>query len=306
MSKNIELYTKSGLVIRQISNEFIKAKLNEKIRTVSELSEDFGVGRGTVQSALRALTNSKAITLYSRGHLGTFLIEKDISKLLEFSGISILLGAMPLPYSKRYEGLSTAIIKSFEDNLQMPVNMAYMRGAKIRIQMLLNDRYDFAITSKAAAMDYLKEHDDIEIVTDFGKESFLSKHVIMYNNENFKGITDGTKVGLDRHSIDQINLTYKVCKGKNVEFVNINYSHIFESLSKSDIDCAIWNGDEIHQIQNIYTMEIDDYEYDSTIAVLLIKKERQDLKILINEYLDTKEVSMIQKKVLENEIIPSF
>lgn len=307
MSIDIDLLTKSGLGVQQLAKYFIEVEEQERIKTVTELTKLINFSRGTIQNSIKALVDSKAIELEARGHLGTILTKKDTLKLLHFSGIKIILGVMPLPYSKRYEGLSSGILTSMEENLKLPVNMAYMSGAKKRIDLVLNGRYDFAIVSKSAALEFAKNNENIEIVKDFGEESFIQKHVFMHCMPSFKGVRDGMKVGIDRNSLDNVKLTERACRKKNVEFVNINYNQIVESLLSGAIDTAIWNGDELKYLDSkIQTADLENYDTSNTVAVIVIDKRRPEIKSVLNQFLPNKSVIDIQNKILENLMIPRY
>ena len=99
-----KLMQKIGIMSANLSNEFIQLDVDDRIPTVAFLSEKYETARGTVQSSLKLLQDYGAIKLESRGHLGTFITYIDYLKLLEVAGINSLVGVMPLPYSKRYEG----------------------------------------------------------------------------------------------------------------------------------------------------------------------------------------------------------
>lgn len=66
------------------------------------------------------LQENGAIKLESKGHLGTFLIAKNTAILLAFAGITSIVGVMPLPYSKRYEGFATGLIVAMENQYNLP------------------------------------------------------------------------------------------------------------------------------------------------------------------------------------------
>lgn len=172
MNNKNNLLSKSGYATSELAKKFIYSDTNEKIKTVTEYSKEIGVSRGTIQNSIKYLIDNKLINLLSRGQLGTFIIEKDIIGLFKIAGINFIIGSMPLPYSKRYEGLSTAIIQSIENNIKIPINMTYMRGSKNRINMVLNGRYDFTITSKFAALRFIQDNPDLIIAKELKHQSF--------------------------------------------------------------------------------------------------------------------------------------
>lgn len=307
MSQSYNLISKNASTVQALAKYFITIEPDSRILTVSEFETLIDAARGTIQNSLKLLSHAEAITLKSRGHLGTFLIEKDLTKLLNFAEISFLVGAMPLPYSKLYEGLSTGLIQTMENKLNIPVNLAHMRGAHQRIQMVLNGRYDFAVVSKYAALQYLDAYEDIDIVIEFSENSYLHNHVLMFSDPKHTEIEKGMRVAIDYDSIDQSALTLEATKGIDVELVPISYNQFVEKLNNKEIDAAIWNGDEItnkFKIDSIKNLNLNNS--DNTIAVIIIDKERLELKNLITQLIDVDEVMNIQKSVLDGTMIPSY
>ena len=207
MDYHQKLLSKNGLSTMTLAKEFLFWQLGEKIPTVSDLKEKVGLARGTIQNSIKFLQENGAIKLESKGHLGTFLRAKNTAILLAFAGITSIVGVMPLPYSKRYEGFATGLIVAMENQYNLPASMAYMRGATNRIAMLLADRYDFAIISRYAANNIMKKNDSVQIVKAFGRHSYLSEHVIVFHDAKCKAIENGMKIGIDNDSIDQKVLT---------------------------------------------------------------------------------------------------
>ena len=301
------LYSKNGLTTMTLAKLFLGLEEGSKIPTVTELNENIDLARGTIQNSIKMLQNQNAIRLESRGHLGTFLKHKDMRILLDFAGISSIVGVMPLPYSKRYEGFATGIIVALENQYNVPVSMAYMRGAQNRISMLLSDRYDFAIISKYAALEMQKKHVDIQIVKSFGTHSYLSNHIIVFHDADKKEIEDGMCVGVDKDSIDQYNLTMRVCSGKAVTLVPLEYNQILEKTLQGEIDAAIWNEDEVTDKLipiNYQSIQLDDTS--DTEAVLVVNSQKKEMAALLNEKIDIHTVLNNQKLVLEGKITPSY
>lgn len=301
------LFSKNGIAMYTLAREFLKYNVGDKIPTVSELSENFKLARGTVQNAVKLLQHSDAIRIESKGHVGSYLVKKNMGILLEFAGISSIVGVMPLPYSKRYEGLASGLLVTMENHYNIPASMAFMRGSKNRISMLLSNRYDFAIISKTAADEMIEKHDNIIIVMSFGEYSYLSEHVIIFKNDKLTEIQDGMRIGVDSSSLDQKYLTEKVCAGKKVEYVSVDYSRILERVMRGDIDAAIWNKDEINdKYVKINYKEIKEFGTTANEAVMVVSKEESELVPLLRNIVDPATVVNIQKLVLEGKITPSY
>ena len=307
MIKNESMLTKNALCASKIAKLLLNYDINEKTPTISELCILLDTGRGTVQTGLEFLKSINAITIKSKGQLGSFLIKKNMNILLEVIGISSIVGVMPLPYSKRYEGLATGLIKSLENKYNLPASLAYMRGATNRIEAMLSGRYDFAIISKTAAEKRIEFDDDIVILFNLGPQSYVSNHVVLFKDKSSTSIKDGMKVGIDSTSIDQIFYTNKLCKGKKIEYVNVEYSNVSQEVKKGRIDAAIWNKDEILDKNiDINYIEIDDYDTQITNAVIIVKKDNNTIKTILEDLIDIEKIRRIQNDVIKGIITPRY
>ncbi len=307
MEQYINLLGKNAIATTKLARELLRYPLGEKIPTVSEFTDALSLARGTVQNGIKTLVESGAIRLESKGHLGSYLIKKNVKTLLKYAGINSLLGAMPLPYSKRYEGLASGIIATMENNYELPVNLAYMRGSKNRISMVIQKRYDFAIVSLLSAKRFIEEYGDIiKIVMDFGERSYLNRHVMMFHDDSEDDIKDGMKVGIDLTSVDQSALVNYVCKDKDVELVQLEYSQILNKIIYGDIDASVMNEDEaLDKRVRIKMVPIDGID-DGSIAAVITRSDNEIIDYLIRELLDVTTVLNIQKLVLEGKITPSY
>lgn len=307
----VELLSKNGRTSIMIAKEMLIYNEGDRIKTVGQYSEMFNTGRGTVQAAFKFLQEIKAIYLESRGHLGTYIMNIDYEKLWDISGIGVIMGVMPLPYSKRYEGLATGIYKTFETE-RMPFSLAFMRGATKRIEALKLGRYNFAVVSKLAAELEMRKFDDIEIIHEFHIGSYVGKHVVILRDDKKNQIEDGMRVAMDPTSTDQIVLTAYECEGKKVKYIEMSYNQIVQKLQNNEIDAAIWNVDEIEEknikfnicpLANPKTREVSQKD---TIATIVINKDSKEIKEVIKKIIDMEKVEEIQQKVMNKEMIPSY
>ncbi|ETJ40219.1 hypothetical protein Q604_UNBC05879G0001, partial [human gut metagenome] len=75
------------------------------------------------------LESSGAIRIERRGRNGSYLVEMDNKALLSHVDINNVVCAMPLPYTRLYEGLASGLKAQFDG---IPFYYAHMRGADIR------------------------------------------------------------------------------------------------------------------------------------------------------------------------------
>lgn len=194
-----------------LAKDFLDNNTGDRIETVAAIADKYNMARGTVQTALKTLQDNNAINLEPRGHLGTFIRYIDYNKLLKFSGIENIVCVMPLPYTKRYEGIATGLYNVINKNVSF--SLAFMRGADNRLKFLKEGRYDLAITSKLTANYYIRQNKNIDIVASFGKYTYVKGHALIVRKD-YRGYYSGMKVGIDKSSYDQLSLTEKYFEGK--------------------------------------------------------------------------------------------
>lgn len=297
------LMNKCGLASIEISKMFLDLEVGSRIPTVTEISTNYSLPRGTVQNAIKNLTDLGAIKLQAKGYKGTTLNEKNTEILLQIIGVTDISGIMPFPYSKRHEGLASGLIKTL-DNRQIPVYVAYMRGAVKRLKMVQQGRYDFAIVSKLSAIRYLEENKDLTILKNFGRYSYLSKHVICFKDKNATEIKDGMRVGLDEVSADTYEITKKLCENKEVSFVPLEYYQAVDKVIHGELDAVVTNVDEINDKgMPVHYVDIDDFcdGYDNE-AVLVTLKDSLIPESYLNNLIDSKVVLETQQLVLEKKL----
>ncbi len=303
------LYSKNGLAAKEIAKQLISIEEGERIPRIQDFEKDFQFGRGTIQGALKILESLRAVRLESRGHLGTFLVAKDLDLLKEIAGIGSIMGAMPLPYSSLYEGLATGILEASE-NMLSRIDLAYMRGSKQRLHGLKARRYDFIVLSQLAAEEEIKEDDSLQIAVNFGPRTYVTAHQIFFADPSNDRMKDGMRVGIDFTSIDQSRLTALECENLDVQLVPINYMQVFEMLQKGSLDAAVWNVDDTRTNKafkkaDFRSEKAKKLSEKATSAVILIEKDRSEvLEYLSN--LDVQKIKRIQQKVVKKEIIPHY
>jgi hypothetical protein len=308
MDIKTQLMQKYGLVTIKLAREFITMSVGERINTIAEYSTKYETARGTVQAALKLLEENKAVSIEPRGHLGTFITSINYEILWDFTDFGTIMGVMPLPYSRLYEGLATGLYKE-ADNRKFPFSLAYMRGAENRINALSKGRYDFAVVSKLAAQHSIISGSGIDIALQFGNYSYVNEHVMVFSDSFKRNIEDGMRIGVDKSSIDHYLLTLAQCRGKQVEIIDLPYNQVVQKLRTGEIDAAVWNIDEIVERKlNIkyYPLSNNDFLGEDTEAVLVINGSNFGIKNLLQQYINCNKVVEYQEKVVTGELVPNY
>jgi hypothetical protein len=302
------LFSKKGIILQKIAEELMFIEVNERLPKVGDFAAKFQVGRGTIQTVLKKLENENCIILESRGHLGTFLRYKNISNLLKISGANQITGVMPLPYSKKYEGLATGITSQIEQ-LGLSLNIAFMRGSKPRVNGVSDGRYDFALMSKFSAIEEMKKNRSLKIAMEFGAKTYVSEHGIIFSEPSMEKITSGMKVGIDSFSTDQKILTNAEVMDIDVQYLEFNYMHLLQRLKAHTIDAMIWNLDEVdsssYNIKPLTSPLAIEFEKQMNEAVLVIHTDNRKMEYII-KLLFLSSIVDIQRQVVNGDMIPEY
>ncbi|MFV0343421.1 MAG: GntR family transcriptional regulator YhfZ [Anaerocolumna sp.] len=307
--KNIQtaLMQKNGVVLMHLAQSLLAKQEGDRLETIINISNELKVGRGTVQTALKNLQAFGALDFETRGHKGSMITQIDYGILMKISGIKNLVGVMPLPYSKRYEGLATGIYKTLNSD-DISTNLAFMSGAERRINSLLDGRYDFCIMSRLSAKHYVKDNIPIEIIAQMSDKTYVNEHILIVNNK-FTDFFEGMRIGVDYSSFDQMDMTQRYFRDKNITIVPIKYNQIIESIRNHTIDGSIWSFEEniINNIE-LKCIDINDttQSKENTQAVIVTRCEEIGIKNYFKRFFDAEQVESIQKDVISNKIMPNY
>lgn len=103
------VYQKEGVVITTLARYLLGEKCGNRLKTIDELATECRSSVGLTQAALKTLESSGAIRIERRGRNGSYLVEMDNKALLTHVDINNVVCAMPLPYTRLYEGLASGL-----------------------------------------------------------------------------------------------------------------------------------------------------------------------------------------------------
>ncbi|MBS9431331.1 GntR family transcriptional regulator YhfZ [Photorhabdus hainanensis] len=228
------LLKKEGVAQACLARYLLGEHCGNRLKTIEELSSDYGLSVGLVQFALKKLESSGAVYVERRGRNGSYLVSVDHKALLAHADISNVVCAMPLPYTRLYEGLASGLKAQFEG---IPFYFAHMRGSDARMECLRSGIYDLAVVSHLAAQTYL-EQGDVRVVLELGPQTYVGAHQLIYRKGGEHNIR---RVGLDHRSADQKIMTEVYFAGQDITLVDISYHESLYKVAKGDIDAVIWN-----------------------------------------------------------------
>jgi len=234
------LFTQSGRLVRRMARILLARSPGDRIPRSADLARDEAVGHGTVQAAVRLLESLGAATVSAHGAMGSRVESLDYPALWELAGLGPLVCLMPLPYSRRYEGLATALAQLLGE-ARVPFRLTYLRGALARVEQMLAGHAHCAVTSGLAAQVAQGAELEVEAVHDFGPHSYVSSHVLYVRTAAAQAIA---RVGVDPLSTDQCELTHAEFAGQSAQFVPLSATQPLAALRAGEVDAVVWNADQ--------------------------------------------------------------
>jgi hypothetical protein len=305
------LVSRQGIAAVKLAGVLATQQPGDRLQPVREYAQKFGAGVGTMHGALAYLERSGAVKLDRRGHLGTFIREINYPLLWRLSGQNYILGGMPLPYSRRLEGLATGLHEAFEQ-AGMALNLVYSRGALNRLQALSMEKLDFVVLSRFACRNARQRGMAIEEVLSLGVGAYVGQHIILLADHDREGIEAGMRVGIDTASIDQVLLAKEACLGKDVKYVEISYMNLMEAMEKGQIDATIWNGDDFYASYRpfkalpLVPSNATDHSQEDTEAVIVVGQGNLLVLPTLRSIINKEFVCEIQRQVMDNERMPTY
>ncbi|MEV0265340.1 GntR family transcriptional regulator YhfZ [Streptomyces sp. NPDC050617] len=303
--------TRNGLAARQLAALLLNHEQDTRLPRVRDFAAQLGVGNGTIQAALQMLEGAGAIETVARGHLGTFLVRADRTILWRLAGLGTLLAAMPLPYSRRYEGLATGLRDAFEE-AGAPFAITFMRGASARAAALLEDKVDLVVLSRFAADRLIEEH-PLELVADLGPATYVGAHGMLLRHGT--SLEQRLRVAIDHSSEDQRMLTERAFAGRtDIEWVETSYMQLGDLFASDQLDATVWNLDEVPHGQLGASVDIlplgDEITRDLSLrnssAAIIGRAAGAAALTAVREALDLSVITTSQSEVLRGERIPSY
>lgn len=308
---NQMLLSKCGENVVRLSRHLLTLSEGDRLMTMSALAQSLHSGVGTLQSAMQHLESIGAVQMESRGHQGTYLIRMDRKQLWTYSLYGVVRGSMSLPYTKRLQGLATALHFGFDEN-QIPLNVTYMRGGLMRTSLLTRGDVDFTVCSRLTADIACQQHPELFILHRFGAGSLTGGIVAMFRSGEDPVLKDGMRVGIDDTSQDHTALTQQWCRDYQVDFVSLSYNNIYQKLDSNVVDCALWSKDDVLEKRPMSNVvPLNDFSLSRLIekqqeAVVLASSDHFEKLDNIKNAFDLQMFRAIQEDVMEDRRLPQY
>ncbi len=300
------LFSKHGQVVAALAHSLLERAPGERITRVQEFAARLDASVGTVQAGLSYLSSVGAARLEAHGRLGTYVVELDYPLLWMLAMHRPLVGALPLPYSRRFAGLATGLRTQF-DRLPLNVELRFMRGAAQRARALAAHQSDWALISRHAAA----EHPELEVVLDLGPETYMAGHILLLRGASSTGVCDGMRIGLDRTSADHDFIVRAACRDRQIELVEIDYAQGLQLVVSGVIDATVWSREDVPaEIGDLALIPLEVQVYPELVAlgeaVIVVDRGNRAAAAVIRAAISIAELCAIQQDVIGRRRLPAY
>lgn len=307
-----KVLTRQGFLARTLARRLIGKEAGDRVPGVADLAQDSGVGYGTVQEAMRLLEEAGAAKFRRRGAQGTVLEEVNDEVLWAMANAGALVGGLPLPYTRRYEGLATGLYTLLR-GAGVPLNLSFMRGGVPRLEALMRGGLDFAVTSVFTAEAFLEENPgSVSVVLRLEPGTYVSEHRLIFGAPSKERLEPGMRVGIDLDSMDQARMTemeIEEVEGE-VELLPMTYTQLLRELDAGRLDAAVWNSEDINgsrfKIVPLRSRRANDLSGSNTAAALSVRTDDKFTERILSTKLLEERLLEVQRDVLDGTLVPRY
>jgi len=281
----------------------------ERVPNVRKLAAMTRTSVGSVSSALRYLQDIGAIQVNTRGRLGTILAKRSLGVLWSVVEQNPFVFAMSLPMHRRFEGLATGL-KLALGRIGLEAYPIFIRGSRMRLEALMENRCDVAIMSDLAAEELLGP--DQEIVLRLPPGSWVSHYYVYYRVDVPESVHT-PRVAIDPTSFDHSRLVELEFAGQEIERVWASYMQFPRLLKNGDVDAIVWTADqdELYLGPGIQRRPLSDKVAElvadkARSAAFVARAHRGTVSTVIRAAIQVEDLMGIQDKVVEGAMLPKY
>ncbi len=227
--------------VQEVARDLLGRSPGERLKTTTEYARLAGVGQGTVQKALRTLESLDAIRVAPRGHLGTYLRDRNFAALWDAAGYGTLVGVLPLPDWSEIEGIATALHRALTD-AGIPLNLVHSAASRRRLAEVLKGRASFTVTSRFVAKRALRRHTALTTLLEGAPGSYYRlDSLLVLVVQHVRSLERVRRVAVDRSSPNHVEITKREFGERDVELVDVPYRRLPAAILAGAADAAAWH-----------------------------------------------------------------
>jgi hypothetical protein len=306
--------SRSGRVTAALARDLLARKPGDRLPTIAEYARRFGAGNGSIDKALRLLHEHRAVHVEARGHLGTFLVARDVGALWTASGGNAIIGAIPRPLSFEIEGLAAGLVTTFARS-GIAFTPLSLSGSRQRVAALLNRRVHFIVISADGGERAALEHPVRVVRVLYPTSYYPDDSLVVLTRSDLADPNLARRIAIDLGSYDHDVLTRTQFAGReDVEYVDVPYDLIPDRLADRTVDAAVWHrasrstvvNAEHWRLHPVVTLETKVLQGAMTQAVILARADDEPICAVLEATIDSEIIAAAQADARAGRFTPNW
>ena len=293
---------------RRMARTLLEIGPGDRLPTVRDLAARHGASVGATQEALARFEVDGAIEVDRQGREST-LVRRALGDLWSAAEGGPLILALPLPSTRRIEGLATAIKAQLAD-AGVESYLVFIRGSRQRVLALRQQRCHGVVMSALAAKELCGPNE--EVVLELPAGSFVKEHRVYLAGGD--ATTDGpVRVVMDRDSLDFQLLTELEFRDRGATFVPATYMQFPRLIAERRADAVIWDVEEAESRMPSFVHDRElspsvlDKIGDSNLrAAFVVRRSDTSVRRILSACIDPATVMKVQGEVVQTRRVPEY
>jgi hypothetical protein len=293
---------------RRMARALLEIGPGERMPTVRLLASRHGASVGATQETLARFEDDGAIAVDRQGR-GATLVRRSLGELWAAAEESPFIVALPLPSTRRIEGLATAI-KAQLSEAGVEAYMVFIRGSRHRVLALREQRCHAVVMSVLAA-NQLRGPGE-ETVLELPVGSFVKEHRV-YLAADGAGSESPLRVVMDKDSLDFQLLTELEFRGAQATFVTATYMQFPRLIAERRADAVIWDVEEAEsrmpsfvQTRPLSPIVLEQIGDSNLRAACVTRASNGSARSILAACLDPAAIMKVQAEVLAGRRVPEY
>jgi hypothetical protein len=293
---------------RRMARALLEIGPGDRLPTVRDLAASQGASIGATQEALARFEVDGAIAVDRQGRTTT-LVRRVLGDLWAAAEGGPLILALPLPSTRRIEGLATAVKAQLAD-AGVESYLVFIRGSRQRVLALRQQRCHAVVMSSLAAKELGGPDEDTVLELPAG--SFVKEHRL-YVATDGRSSDEPLRVVMDRDSLDFQLLTELEFRDSGATFVPATYMQFPRLIAERRADAVIWDVEEAESRMPSFVHDRElsqgvlDKIGDSNLrAAFVARRPDTSVRRILTASLDQAAVMKVQGEVVQAQRVPEY
>jgi hypothetical protein len=263
---------------------------------------------GATQEALARFEVDGAISV-NRQRRESTLVRRALGDLWSAAEGGPLILALPLPSTRRIEGLATGI-KAQLAQAGVEAYLVFVRGSHQRMLALRQQRCHAVVMSALAAKELCGPEE--ETILELPVGSFVKEHRV-YVTRDRATHDEPLRVVMDRDSLDFQLLTELEFRNSGATFVPATYMQFPRLIAERRAEAVIWDVEEAESRMPSFVQDrplsqrvLDQIGDRNLRAACVVRASDLSVQHVLTACLDPTTVMTIQREVVESQRLPEY